>query len=134
MEAPAEAKPKQESEVIQLSVKDQNGGEVQFRVSFPALLCPINQVALHFDYELETGSVTSCISLRGCFPQWQVKMSTKFEKIMNAYAQKKTIEATTIRFLFEGQRLNPAATPAEVGMTDHDVIDCVLEQIGGRSL
>eukprot|EP00884_Botryococcus_braunii_P020602 jgi/Botrbrau1/7225/Bobra.0021s0010.1 len=88
-----EAKPKQESEVIQLAVKDQNGTEVQFKV----------------------------------------KMSTKFEKIMNAYAQKKTIEATTIRFLFEGQRLNPAATPAEVGMTDHDVIDCVLEQIGGSS-
>lgn len=52
---------------------------------------------------------------------------------MNAYAQKRKIEATAVRFVFEGQRLLATATPQELGMADHDVIDCVLEQIGGCS-
>lgn len=60
-------------------------------------------------------------------------MSTKFEKIMHAYATKKSIEATTVRFMFEGQRLLATSTPQSAGMADHDVIDCVLEQIGGGS-
>ena len=83
-ETSGETKPKVESDVIQLLVKDQSGGEVHFKV----------------------------------------KTKTKFEKIMNAFCAKKSLEMSAVRFLFDGQRLNPQQTPADHGMEDNDVIDC----------
>jgi small ubiquitin-related modifier len=60
-----------------------------------------------------------------------VKPTTKFEKIKKAYADKKHIEASTIRFMFDGTRVSDATNPGEMAMNDGDVIDCMLEQVGG---
>lgn len=35
------------------------------------------------------------------------------------------------RFLFDGHRLDANETPADADMEDGDVIDAVLEQLGG---
>jgi hypothetical protein len=36
-----------------------------------------------------------------------------------------------VRFVFDGNRLNPGSSPADEGMEDGDTIDAFLEQIGG---
>ncbi|KAJ9522657.1 hypothetical protein QJQ45_019747, partial [Haematococcus lacustris] len=36
-----------------------------------------------------------------------------------------------MRFLFDGQRVEPSSTPATHEMEDGDIIDCMIEQIGG---
>lgn len=62
---------------------------------------------------------------------FKVKPTTKFEKIMASYAGNKSIDQRSIRFLFEGRRLQPDQTPHELGMESEDVIDAVIEQTGG---
>ncbi|GLC48186.1 hypothetical protein PLESTB_000068600 [Pleodorina starrii] len=63
---------------------------------------------------------------------FKVKMKTKLEKVFNAYCNKKGVEPSSVRFLFDGTRVSPGATPDELGMEDGDVLDCVIEQVGGR--
>ena len=36
-----------------------------------------------------------------------------------------------VRFVYDGNRLNPASTPSEMEMEEGDTIDAFLEQIGG---
>ncbi|CAL5226904.1 g9778 [Coccomyxa viridis] len=84
-------KPEVASNVINIVVKDQNSGEVHFKV----------------------------------------KPTTKFSKIFDAYAGKKGVEAANIKFLHDGQRIRDHQTPGELGIEDNDVIDCLLEQVGG---
>ncbi len=87
---------------------------------------------------------------------------------MDAYAGKRSVDVSAIRFLYDGSRLDGSSTPGKLlalsplenlihlavgllllvcskgtvltacsftgdqGMEDNDVIDCVLEQIGGH--
>lgn len=48
------------------------------------------------------------------------------QRIMNAYADKKSYEVNQIRFLYDGRRLTDQMTPEELDMEDGDVIDAVL--------
>uniref|UniRef100_A0A3Q4ASW6 Ubiquitin-like domain-containing protein n=1 Tax=Mola mola TaxID=94237 RepID=A0A3Q4ASW6_MOLML len=41
------------------------------------------------------------------------------------------VPASTLRFLFEGQRIADNQTPKELGMEDEDVIEVYQEQTGG---
>jgi len=52
---------------------------------------------------------------------FKVKPTTKFDKIIGAYAQKRALAADTIRFLFDGHRVNFSDTPESLGMEDGDV-------------
>lgn len=58
-------------------------------------------------------------------------MNTRFEKIFNAYCAKKSLDASAVRFLFDGDRVRGEQTPAELSMEDGDSIDAVLQQTGG---
>lgn len=60
-----------------------------------------------------------------------MKPTTKFEKILNAFCNKKAVDANQVRFVYDGTRVNPFATPSDLGMDDGDTIDAFLEQIGG---
>ncbi|KAG2434201.1 hypothetical protein HXX76_007927 [Chlamydomonas incerta] len=62
---------------------------------------------------------------------FKVKMKTRLEKVFNAYCNKKGQDPASVRFLFDGQRINPDATPEQLDMQDGDVLDCVIEQVGG---
>lgn len=51
----------------------------------------------------------------------QVKPTTKFSKIFDAYAGKKGVEAANIKFLHDGQRIRDHQTPGELGIeVGHD--------------
>lgn len=62
---------------------------------------------------------------------FKVRKTTKFEKIMQAYCQKKCHQMNQLRFLYDGERVKPDQSPQDVDMEDGDIIDCVMQQIGG---
>ena len=53
------------------------------------------------------------------------------EKITNAYCQRKGIATGSVRFMFDGELLNPNLTPEKLEMEQHDIIDVMLLQHGG---
>ncbi|PVV04327.1 hypothetical protein BB560_001179 [Smittium megazygosporum] len=62
---------------------------------------------------------------------FKIKKSTRLEKLMHAYCERTGTTINSVRFLFDGQRLSPSNTPAELEMEDGDTIDAMVEQIGG---
>jgi len=62
---------------------------------------------------------------------FKVKKTTQFMKVMSAYCKKVGADLDTVRFLFDGQRLRPEQTPADLGMEDDDEIDAMVQQTGG---
>ncbi|MFG2147187.1 ubiquitin-like protein [Streptomyces sp. NPDC048696] len=62
---------------------------------------------------------------------FKIKMSTPLAKVMDAYCAKTGQLPSTVRFLTNGDRISPTDTPASLGFEDHDVIDALVEQVGG---
>ena len=61
---------------------------------------------------------------------FKVKKTTKLDKVFNAYSTRKGVAATSLRFLFDGSRVNSTQTPESLEMEDGDVIDVMMEQAG----
>lgn len=61
-----------------------------------------------------------------------MKKHTKMSKIFNAYASRKGVDASSLRFLLDGENVEPDSTPKMLELEDQDQIDAVLEQVGGR--
>ena len=62
---------------------------------------------------------------------FKVKFTTKFEKLINAYAKSHGKSAETFRYFFDGQRIQKTDSPESLGMEDGDMVDVFLEQLGG---
>lgn len=41
---------------------------------------------------------------------------------------------STVRFMLDGENIDPDTTPAAMDLEDDDQIDCFLAQVGGASL
>jgi small ubiquitin-related modifier len=67
----------------------------------------------------------------GAKTYFKVRDNTRFEKIFNAYSKRKGIERTSMRFTYEGERLQDTDTPAKLEMEENDQIDVFQEQTGG---
>ncbi len=52
-------------------------------------------------------------------------------KICAAYAKQKGVSEESIKFMFDGERINKGHSVAEAGMADGDQMDCVIAQVGG---
>jgi len=65
---------------------------------------------------------------------FKIKANTKLSKLQSAYATKVGKDVNTIRFLYDGQRINDDATPSSLGMEDNETIDVMVEQVGGSTL
>ena len=63
---------------------------------------------------------------------FKVKNTTKMSKVFAAYAQRKGVQQTSLRFLLDGERINDDDTPKTLELEDQDQIDCLLEQFGGK--
>ena len=50
---------------------------------------------------------------------------------MEAYAQRKGIQATSLRFMLDGELIKEDQTPKMLELEDNDQIDCFLAQTGG---
>ncbi|KAL7429903.1 hypothetical protein ACHAXM_001915, partial [Skeletonema potamos] len=62
---------------------------------------------------------------------FKIKKSTKMSKVMKTYAGRKGVDVSTLRFLVDGDRVQPDDTPESLDLDDQDQIDCMLEQSGG---
>ncbi|KAH7102439.1 ubiquitin-like protein [Auriculariales sp. MPI-PUGE-AT-0066] len=65
---------------------------------------------------------------------FKIKRSTKLSKLQGAYANKVGKDVSSIRFLYEGNRLNDDDTPHTLDMEDGDTIDVMVEQVGGAQV
>ncbi|KID96248.1 Small ubiquitin-related modifier, SUMO, partial [Metarhizium majus ARSEF 297] len=65
---------------------------------------------------------------------FKVKRSTKLEKLMNAFCDRQGQSPNSVRFLFEGSRVQPTETPDTLEMQDGDTIEVHQEQIGGGEM
>ncbi|KAJ3806523.1 small ubiquitin-related modifier [Lentinula lateritia] len=62
---------------------------------------------------------------------FKIKRVTPLRKLLGAYATKVGKEPHTIRFLYDGARINDSDTPESLEMEDNDTIDVMVEQVGG---
>ncbi|KAG7119236.1 Ubiquitin-like protein pmt3/smt3 like [Verticillium longisporum] len=62
---------------------------------------------------------------------FKIKKSTKLEKLMNAFCDRQGKAFNTVRFVFEGQRVQPTDTPSALEMADGDTLEVYQEQVGG---
>eukprot|EP00956_Cyclotella_meneghiniana_P026738 scaffold58585_cov65-Cyclotella_meneghiniana.AAC.2 len=51
-------------------------------------------------------------------------------KIFSVYASRKGIDYRSLRFLLDGDNIDPNGTPSTLGLEDYDQIDAIIEQIG----
>merc|ERR1712039_908726 len=62
---------------------------------------------------------------------FKIRKTTPMKKLMGAYCERQGVSLDSIRFLFNGQRIQPEQDPSVLDMEDNDVIDAVLAQVGG---
>jgi len=62
---------------------------------------------------------------------FKIKRTTKLSKLQGAYANKVGKDVNSIRFLYDGTRINDDDTPDSLDMEDNDTIDVMVEQVGG---
>ncbi|KAG8100770.1 hypothetical protein GUJ93_ZPchr0013g37374 [Zizania palustris] len=55
--------------------------------------------------------------------QFRVYKDEKFDKIFKAYAKKAKLSPSDLTFVFEGDKINPANTPEDLGLEDDDMIE-----------
>ena len=62
---------------------------------------------------------------------FKIKKTTKMSKVFETYANRKGVQSSSLRFLLDGERIEPDSTPKILELDDQDQIDCMLEQSGG---
>ncbi|KAF2102929.1 ubiquitin family protein [Rhizodiscina lignyota] len=62
---------------------------------------------------------------------FKIKRSTALKKLMDAFCERQGKSPTAVRFLFDGQRVQPNDTPDTLEMTDGDTLEVHQEQVGG---
>ena len=63
---------------------------------------------------------------------FRVKMSTNMGKLKKSYAERVGVPVSSLRFLFDGRRINDDETPKALEMEQDDVIEVYQEQTGGN--
>lgn len=64
--------------------------------------------------------------------QFKIKRNTPLRKLMNAYCDRARLVASTVRFTFDGCRINETDTPKSMDMEDGDTIEIFMQQTGGK--
>jgi len=62
---------------------------------------------------------------------FKIKRSTQLKKLMDAFCARQGKEIKTVRFLFDGARVQPDDSPETLDMADGDTLEVHQEQIGG---
>lgn len=64
---------------------------------------------------------------------FKIKRTTRLEKLMSAFCDRQGKSLGSVRFLFDGQRVQPSDTPDSLEMQDSDTLEVHQEQLGGAS-
>ncbi|KAK0403894.1 hypothetical protein QR680_017181 [Steinernema hermaphroditum] len=62
---------------------------------------------------------------------FRVKYGTSMGKLKKSYADRTGVNVASLRFLFDGRRINDEDTPKTLDMEEDDVIEVYQEQVGG---
>lgn len=62
---------------------------------------------------------------------FKIKKSTKLEKLMAVFCERHGKEPGSVRFLFDGKRVQGSDTPDGLEMEDGDTLEVYQEQRGG---
>merc|ERR1712029_759371 len=63
---------------------------------------------------------------------FRVKMTTQMGKLKKSYSERVGVPVSSLRFLFDGRRINDDETPKQLEMEQDDVIEVYQEQTGGH--
>jgi len=63
--------------------------------------------------------------------QFKIKKHTALKKLMATYCERAGLALQTIRFSFDGTRINESDTPKGLDMEDGDTIEVFQQQSGG---
>lgn len=64
--------------------------------------------------------------------QFKIKRNTPFRKLMHAYCDRTKVAQNTVRFTFDGSRIQDSDTPKSMDMDDGDTIEVFTQQTGGQ--
>merc|ERR1712179_735590 len=62
---------------------------------------------------------------------FRVKQTTQMGKLKKSYSERVGVPVSSLRFLFDGRRINDDETPKQLEMEQDDVIEVYQEQTGG---
>ncbi|XP_065840127.1 small ubiquitin-related modifier 1-B-like [Oscarella lobularis] len=62
---------------------------------------------------------------------FKIRKTTQMRKLKQAYCERQGLGINSVRFLFDGQRIDDDMTPKQLDMEEDDVIEVMLEQTGG---
>lgn len=100
-------------------------------------------VATHTEQATHTPSITpdlrehislKVVNQNGAEVYFKIKKKTAMKKLFDAYCARQAISSRSVRFLYDGQRITDEQSPELLEMEDDDIIDAVLQQIGGDCL
>nr|AHE78447.1 Sumo-ScFv-9R [synthetic construct] len=63
---------------------------------------------------------------------FKIKKTTPLRRLMEAFAKRQGKEMDSLRFLYDGIRIQADQTPEDLDMEDNDIIEAHREQIGGE--
>lgn len=78
-------------------------------------------------------TIVLAVKSQGTMPDitFRIKKDRLFSKMFSHYHKQSGLQPGSVRFLFDGTRINETQTPQDLGMEDNDVIDAVIQQTGG---
>lgn len=62
---------------------------------------------------------------------FKISSTTPLSKLISAYCKRKSIEESSVRFLYDGERIDPSKSATDLDMEDDDIIDALVQQTGG---
>nr|AXN77616.1 brain natriuretic peptide [synthetic construct] len=65
---------------------------------------------------------------------FKIKKTTPLRRLMEAFAKRQGKEMDSLRFLYDGIRIQADQAPEDLDMEDNDIIEAHREQIGGHPL
>jgi small ubiquitin-related modifier len=71
------------------------------------------------------------VSQDGNEVHFKIKQNTPLRKLMDAYCSRAAISMSSVRFLYDGCRVQEDDTPTKLEMEEADIIDVVMQQTGG---
>ncbi|GJS66168.1 ubiquitin-related domain-containing protein [Tanacetum coccineum] len=67
-------------------------------------------------------------------PFFRVKRDDPLQQLFIKWSHRANVDYRTIRFLYDGKRVDGNRTPDQMGLEDGDCIDAMTEQTGGHSM
>ena len=87
------------------------------------------------EQESKRGTAFSVLKIRvkgqnGEETMFRIKNTTSFGKIMEAYASRKGVNVSALRFMLDGEHICDSRTIADLGLEDDDQVEVILQQLG----